>query len=296
MDLEEIINDPTFTKVIKVIDKLGPLMPLPISILPAEVELLKYKAARETLDLVLDFVPIAGTVKSVEELCNGRNFITGEEVNRWVSAGGIILGLIPFGKVVIKGKKAMKLAQDIAKMDHQAKSEGELLQKIAKIVPEEDRKLIEGFRLGIVRAEGSSQITFTHWTFHSVEEAKTKFLSYLSLRQIEKFHLPTEDVGSVFKYLSFVIKHEETQLLKLDDKGLVGFANTEKKALVVHAPKAKETSWGYHKDILKEAYEAYEKRETQIDITKLLLKPQDANAPGLQPNVKNSNKTLIEKQ
>ena len=56
----------------------------------------------EGASLVLDFVPIVGTVKAVAEAIKGRDLITGEKENRWVLAGGIALSLIPFGKLLEK--------------------------------------------------------------------------------------------------------------------------------------------------------------------------------------------------
>ena len=66
---------------------------------------------RKLLSLALDFTPIVGTGKSIEELISGKDAITDEEISRWLAAGGILLSFIPFGKALIKGRRAAKLSR-----------------------------------------------------------------------------------------------------------------------------------------------------------------------------------------
>lgn len=56
----------------------------------------------EGASLVLDFIPIVGTVKAVAETVEGRDLLTGEKQNRWLLAGGVVLSFIPFGKLLEK--------------------------------------------------------------------------------------------------------------------------------------------------------------------------------------------------
>ncbi|MGH2611966.1 MAG: pre-toxin TG domain-containing protein, partial [Rhabdochlamydiaceae bacterium] len=118
LDFEEIIKDPTFTNVIKVVDpqtpiRLSPLDPAATEINASNPQLDKegLEAAKEVLDTALDFVPYVGSIKAFQELVTGKDLITGEHVPRWVSTGGIILGLIPAGKVIFKAVLAMKKAE-----------------------------------------------------------------------------------------------------------------------------------------------------------------------------------------
>ena len=49
------------------------------------------------------FIPIAGSVQSVVELLAGTDYITGEKTSRGLAAVGIVAGLCPGGKGVLKG-------------------------------------------------------------------------------------------------------------------------------------------------------------------------------------------------
>jgi filamentous hemagglutinin len=55
-----------------------------------------------TTSIVLDILPGVGAAKSVGQLITGYDLVTGEKVNRWGEAGGIVLGLIPGGKILSK--------------------------------------------------------------------------------------------------------------------------------------------------------------------------------------------------
>lgn len=48
-------------------------------------------------------IPGVGSVQSVVELVTGRDYIEGTEVNRWLAAGGIVAGVAPGGKALLKG-------------------------------------------------------------------------------------------------------------------------------------------------------------------------------------------------
>lgn len=69
----------------------------------------------------LDMTPGVGTVKSAVQLITGKDVITGEKVNRWVEAGGLVLGVLPGGKALTKagqiGEAALKLVgEDLAQL------------------------------------------------------------------------------------------------------------------------------------------------------------------------------------
>ncbi len=72
-------------------------------------------ASSEAASLVLDVIPIVGSLKSALELIIGKDSVTGEEKGRWGSAGGIALGMVPGAKILTKGKKANKIAKAIFK-------------------------------------------------------------------------------------------------------------------------------------------------------------------------------------
>lgn len=66
----------------------------------------------QSAGLVVDFIPIVGAGKSLVDTALGYDSVTGEPINRWVAAGGILLGLVPGGKLLTKGKKLFNLGGD----------------------------------------------------------------------------------------------------------------------------------------------------------------------------------------
>jgi RHS repeat-associated protein len=69
---------------------------------------------RDALSIGVGFVPIIGTVQSAVELITGRDLITGESVNRGLAAAGLVAGLIPGGKGVLKGGSRLMRVGDVA--------------------------------------------------------------------------------------------------------------------------------------------------------------------------------------
>ncbi|MDO9620866.1 MAG: pre-toxin TG domain-containing protein, partial [Moraxellaceae bacterium] len=65
--------------------------------------LLNWLRKPENISFVLDMVPVVGTLKSLYQAGAGRDLITGEAVNRWVEGAGIVAGMIPGGKLGVKG-------------------------------------------------------------------------------------------------------------------------------------------------------------------------------------------------
>lgn len=62
---------------------------------------------KENLSTLLDAIPVLGTIKGAGQLITGKDLVTGEPVNRWVEAGGLILSLAPGGKAAVSGGKAI---------------------------------------------------------------------------------------------------------------------------------------------------------------------------------------------
>ncbi|MBA2368776.1 MAG: pre-toxin TG domain-containing protein [Candidatus Protochlamydia sp.] len=95
-----------------------PLFGQPVTLSKSDQTVAKHdeaSTAAQVASLAADFTPFLGSGKSVYELFSGSDPITGEAVNRWMSAAGIILGIVPGGKALIKGKKATKLAKKALK-------------------------------------------------------------------------------------------------------------------------------------------------------------------------------------
>lgn len=58
----------------------------------------------EALSILADITPGVSSGKSAIELISGENPMTGRKINRIISAINIVVGLIPGGKVISKGK------------------------------------------------------------------------------------------------------------------------------------------------------------------------------------------------
>uniref|UniRef100_UPI0010F966D2 pre-toxin TG domain-containing protein n=1 Tax=Chitinivorax sp. B TaxID=2502235 RepID=UPI0010F966D2 len=65
--------------------------------------------------LGLDLVPVLGSAKSAAQVVTGKDLLTGEPVNRWVEAGGIVLGVLPGGRLLTKGTTLAKVARGAEK-------------------------------------------------------------------------------------------------------------------------------------------------------------------------------------
>ncbi|MBA2368774.1 MAG: DUF4258 domain-containing protein [Candidatus Protochlamydia sp.] len=95
-----------------------PLFAQPVTLSKSDQAVAKHDEASTTAQvasLAADFISFVGSGKSIYELFSGSDPITGEAVNRWMSAAGIFLGVVTGGKALIKGKKAAKLAKKALK-------------------------------------------------------------------------------------------------------------------------------------------------------------------------------------
>lgn len=66
--------------------------------------------AREGTSLFLDAVPLIGTGKSLAQIYTGEDLITGEKLDRRLEGAGIVVGLLPGGKLLFKGRKVVQIA------------------------------------------------------------------------------------------------------------------------------------------------------------------------------------------
>jgi RHS repeat-associated protein len=60
----------------------------------------------DAVSLGVGLLPFAGTGQSIVELVTGRDYITGRPANRWLALGGIVAGVLPGGKALLKGGAA----------------------------------------------------------------------------------------------------------------------------------------------------------------------------------------------
>ena len=58
---------------------------------------------REGGSIGVGFIPFAGTAQSAVELFSVQDYITGEPANRWLAGVGLIAGVLPGGKALLKG-------------------------------------------------------------------------------------------------------------------------------------------------------------------------------------------------
>jgi hypothetical protein len=59
--------------------------------------------ARDAASLGVGFIPVVGSLQSVVELVTGRDYIAGKPTSRALAAVGIVAGLLPMGKGLLKG-------------------------------------------------------------------------------------------------------------------------------------------------------------------------------------------------
>lgn len=85
--------------------------------------------ALEALSLALDLTPFAGSGKSFVEVFTGKDLVTGQETSRGAAAAGIVLGVVPGGKLLTKGKKATKVVKKALKGNKQEKAIAKVSQK-----------------------------------------------------------------------------------------------------------------------------------------------------------------------
>ena len=228
---------------------------------------------RECIGLLLDILPISGSIKSVGDLAKGKDVVTGEHINRWLAAGGIILGFIPFGKLVVKGKRGVEVAETIAsKIAYDAPSKEALVKKLEHIVPTTTKDVEESVILREIRqlnhdelsrlynmklVDYSSKsnlinqyIVQTSYGGHAVYKhwfVDGKQLTQLLAAEEQKIIASqATDAEAAFEYLKIVLKDPKTIELSLDGER-IGFANAEKKILIIHNPTRQGTFY-YHKD------------------------------------------------
>jgi RHS repeat-associated protein len=73
-----------------------------------------------TLSIGVGFLPGVGTVQSLSEVVLGRDLITGEKTSRWWAAAGMVAGLLPGGKGLLK---AAGKVDDVGKLSKGLRSQ-----------------------------------------------------------------------------------------------------------------------------------------------------------------------------
>lgn len=250
---------------------------------------------KEALSLLLDFTPFIGSGKSGVELISGKDPITGGSINRWIAAGGIILGIIPFGKLLTKGRRSFKTAEEIAsKIAYDAKSKKDLIKKMEKVIAKRGKDVDYNFimqeikkkvnpnelktRFGVYHnpLEAKSDMNLVnqylvqlrygghavqkHWIFSS---DKKKLLELLSEAERKKIKSQLNEGDEVFEYLRMILKDPKTVEVKLPNAGRIGFANNEKKVIIIHNPNKAGTFY-YEKEPIKVLEEIFEKEQKRL--------------------------------
>jgi len=75
-----------------------------------------------TGSLILDVIPGVSSAKSAAQLVTGTDLVTGEDTSRAMEAGGLILGMVPGGKLLTRGEKVAEVVVDAAKHEKQVES------------------------------------------------------------------------------------------------------------------------------------------------------------------------------
>jgi YD repeat-containing protein len=89
--------------------------------------------ASQGFSLLLDVLPIVGTVKAGIQLVTGRDLITGERVNRWEQAAGLVVSFVPGGRALSRaddalrfGGRVLRSSDDLARAGARVDDVGEL--------------------------------------------------------------------------------------------------------------------------------------------------------------------------
>ncbi len=93
--------------------------------------------------LIADFAPGISSLKSAGEVFTGKDLVTGEDVGR----GAAVLGIVPGGKILSKGPKALKVGRTLAKASRKTKP----AKKIAK--KSISQKAIDGQKSHLTRKD-----------------------------------------------------------------------------------------------------------------------------------------------
>jgi hypothetical protein len=131
--------------------------------------------------------------------------------------------------------------------------QGFILQEIAaKVKPDElakkfgihhnpldsrsDMNLVHQY---LVQMRSGGHAVYKHW----IAGGKKELLQHLSEVEKKKVQSQLTDAEEVFSYLKMVLKDPKTVRLDLPMKGRIGFANAEKKVLIIHNPVEQGTFW-----------------------------------------------------
>lgn len=78
------------------------------------------------------------------QVFTGKDLVTGDPVNRWIEGAGIVLGLVPGGKALLKGNKILKLGAEVTKRARQLGKAGEDAVKAVYDIGEKAKVVING--------------------------------------------------------------------------------------------------------------------------------------------------------
>ena len=67
---------------------------------------------RQVASIGVGFLPFVGSAQSLVELISGKDYITGERANRWLAGAGLVAGLFPAGKGLLKaGSRLLRVGE-----------------------------------------------------------------------------------------------------------------------------------------------------------------------------------------
>jgi filamentous hemagglutinin len=112
--------------------------------LSAEEQAAARKLQLERMQLVVSLMPVAGTLTSLYELVTGKTYYTQEEANRYLAAIGVVAGLSPAGKLILREASAAevaaaRLANDEAAVARRTLAEANAAQSDAKLAQAETK-------------------------------------------------------------------------------------------------------------------------------------------------------------
>ncbi|WP_137939570.1 RHS repeat-associated core domain-containing protein [Chitinivorax sp. B] len=141
----------------------------------------------------LDLLPVVGSGKSILQTITGQDLVTGESVNRWTEGAGILLGVVPGGKLLTKGKSLAKAVSGGEKAAKGSKNFVDGFRAVSKAEADDIAK--HGFR-----PDPSGRSMGDKWFSETRQGAEQFRKTYPDLQEIVKTRVPRDVYDRSYKH------------------------------------------------------------------------------------------------